>query len=106
VPAKPRDVLTLFLTGVGATSPAFAPGVLPNKAASAVGDVKVQIGSVILASSDVLYAGVSPGVSPGYAGLYQINLRVPDSVPDGDQTVVVTVGGFTSPPGAFMTVKR
>ena len=102
MPAKPRDVLTLFLTGVGATSPAFAPGVLPNKAASAVGDVKVQIGSVILASSDVLYAGVSPG----YAGLYQINLRVPDSVPDGDQTVVVTVGGFTSPPGAFMTVKR
>jgi uncharacterized protein (TIGR03437 family) len=31
-PAKPGDVLTLFLTGLGATSPAFAPGILPDRA--------------------------------------------------------------------------
>jgi uncharacterized protein (TIGR03437 family) len=67
-----------------------------------VGTVTIKIGSVALSSSDVLYAGVTGG----NAGLYQINLKVPASVPAGDQAVVVTVGGVSSPSGGFITVKH
>jgi uncharacterized protein (TIGR03437 family) len=33
-------------------------------------------------------------------------LRVPVGVPDGDQALVITVGGAASPAGAFITVSR
>jgi len=41
----------------------------------------------------------------GRAGLYQINLTVPE-VPDGDQAVMVQIAGVPSQVGAFMTVRR
>lgn len=101
-PARPGDYLTLFLTGLGATSPAFAPGVLPDDIAWIAGTTQVTIGGVILSSADISYAGVTPGS----AGLYQINLRVPDSVQSGNQPLVVSVNGITSPVGAYLTVRR
>jgi uncharacterized protein (TIGR03437 family) len=63
--------------------------------------VSISLGGVSLAASDILYVGVSQN-----AGLYQANLRVPDGVPDGDQALVITVGGASSPAGAFITVSR
>ena len=39
------------------------------------------------------------------AGLYQINVVVPD-VPNGDQPVVVTAGGVGTPAGVFVPVGR
>jgi uncharacterized protein (TIGR03437 family) len=101
-PARPGQVITLFGTGFGATSPAFPAGVLPDRAASTVLPVKVTIGNIQLAASDILYAGVSPGL----AGVYQINVRVPDSAPDGDLPVMLRVGPFAAAPGGFITVKR
>jgi uncharacterized protein (TIGR03437 family) len=44
--------------------------------------------------------------SPGLAGLYQVNLRLPGDLPDGDLAVVVRVGAFSSPPGGYITVRR
>jgi uncharacterized protein (TIGR03437 family) len=100
-PAKPGDILTLFGTGLGATDPAFGPGELPSGAAHVTAPVSISFGGVTLAQSDILYAGVSQN-----AGLYQVNLRVPDGVADGDQAVVITVGGASSPAGGFITVSR
>jgi uncharacterized protein (TIGR03437 family) len=101
VPAKPGDILTLFGTGFGATDPAFAPGELPAGAAQVTAPVSISFGGVTLAASDILYVGVSQN-----AGLYQVNLRVPDGVPDGDQALVITVGSASSPAGGFITVSR
>jgi trimeric autotransporter adhesin len=100
-PAQPGDILTLFATGFGVTDPAFSPGELPDAAAQVTAPVSISLGGVTLAASDILYVGVTQN-----AGLYQVNLRVPDSVPDGDQALIITIGGAPSPAGAFITISR
>lgn len=100
-PAKPKDILTLYATGFGATDPGFAAGELPGGAARVTGSIQVTVGGVVLDPSQILYAGVTQN-----AGLYQLNIVVPDAVADGDQAVVVTIGGVASPAGAFFTVAR
>jgi uncharacterized protein (TIGR03437 family) len=99
-PAQRGDLLTLFATGFGATAPSYGPGELPSGAAQVTAPVSITFGGVKLAASDILYVGVT-----GNAGLYQVNLRVPNQVPDGDQSLVITIGGNASPPGGFVTVK-
>jgi len=100
-PAKPGDILSLFATALGATSPSFGPGELPGVAAQVTAPFSVSIGGVTLAASDILYVGVTQN-----AGLYQVNIRVPDAVADGDQAVILTVGGVATPAGGFLTVSR
>jgi uncharacterized protein (TIGR03437 family) len=101
-PAKPGDIVTLYATGLGLTNPSFAAGVLPGAAAAITGAFQISVGSTALASTDVLYAGVAPGS----AGLYQINIRVPASTPDGDQPVAMKVNGIASPLGGYIAVKQ
>jgi uncharacterized protein (TIGR03437 family) len=98
-PAKPGDILALFATGLGATDPPFGPGELPGTAAQVTAAFSIMIGGVTLDPTDILYVGVSQ-----FAGLYQVNLRVPATVPDGDQPLTITVGGISSPSKAFITV--
>src|SRR5207244_11204710 len=62
----------------------------------------VTINGSVLADSDVLYAGVTPGL----AGLDQVNARVPEFLPDGDLSVVVKIGSFVTPAGAFLSLKH
>jgi uncharacterized protein (TIGR03437 family) len=100
-PAKPGEYLTLFATGFGATNPSFAPGVLPSGNAPVTAAVSITLGGVTLDPSQILYVGLSQ-----YAGLYQVNLQVPAGVPDGNQPVVITVGGVASPADAFITVQN
>ncbi|MDP8982578.1 MAG: hypothetical protein M3O35_18530 [Acidobacteriota bacterium] len=101
VPAMPNEILTLFATGFGATNPTFAAGELPTPPAQVTATASITIGGVPLAAADILYVGITQ-----FAGLYQINLRVPDAVLDGDQPVVVTLEGASSPVTAFITVRR
>jgi uncharacterized protein (TIGR03437 family) len=99
-PAKPGDYITAFATGFGATKPSFLPGVLPDGIANVTAAVTIQLGGVTLNAAQVLYVGVSQ-----FAGLYQVNLQVPDGVADGNQPLVITVGGVASSPNAYITVK-
>lgn len=100
--AKRGDILAIYTTGLGRTNPAFDAGLLPDKIGSTVEPVTVTLGGVQLAASDVLYAGVAPGL----AGLYQINIKVPDAVADGDLPIAVRIAGVSTPEGAFLTVGR
>ena len=102
VPAKPGDYLTLYATGLGPTSPAFAAGVLPGTAGQITGTIQVTVGATTLPATAVQYAGVTPGD----AGLYQVNIQVPASAPNGNLPVVMTVNGISSPAGAFITVQQ
>ena len=100
--AKPGDILTLFATGFGATDPPFEAGVLPDQIGSTVESALVTLGEIQLSAADVLYAGVTPRS----AGLYQLNLRIPETAPDGNLTLVVRIGAFSTPPGGFLVIKR
>jgi uncharacterized protein (TIGR03437 family) len=99
-PAKAGDYLTLFATGFGATKPAFDPGVLPSGDAPVTAPVSITLGGVTLSESEILYVGLSQ-----FAGLYQVNIQVPASVPVGNEPLIITVGGVASPANAFIAVE-
>ena len=100
-PAKPGDYLTIYAISFGPTNPSFAPGSPPSSTATTTNAPGVTMGSVTLNQADVLYAGVSPGI----AGLYQLNVQVPANMPDGDQPLTLTLGSFKTPSVGFVTVR-
>jgi uncharacterized protein (TIGR03437 family) len=101
VAAKPGDVLILWATGFGPTSPAPAAGVaVPgDKVYSTATAPAITINNV-----PALVYGAA--LAPGSAGLYQIAIQVPLSLADGDWPIQASIGGVTSPAGAVLTVKR
>jgi uncharacterized protein (TIGR03437 family) len=100
VAAKPGDVLILWGTGFGRTNPVVEPGVLvPAGAQYNCAPVTVKLGA-----TDPLLFGCA--LSPGWAGLYQVAIQVPSSLPDGDYPLKVTVGGASSPDGVVLSVKQ
>jgi uncharacterized protein (TIGR03437 family) len=96
-PAKPGETILLFATGFGPTSPAIVNGQLLTGAPSLATPVTLTFGGV-----DVIpdFAGLSA------TGLYQFNIKVPDSAPNGDNLVVATINGISTQSNAFITVQR
>jgi uncharacterized protein (TIGR03437 family) len=94
VTAKAGDVLELFGTGFGATSPAVTPGVVFQGSAPLVTPATVTIGGV---AAPVSYSGMVG------TGLYQINVTVP-ALASGTYPVVATVGGVASQNGVSLKV--
>jgi uncharacterized protein (TIGR03437 family) len=45
-------------------------------------------------------------LSPGFAGLYQIAIRLPGTLQNGDHPVVASFGSFRSPEGIVLAVQR
>jgi uncharacterized protein (TIGR03437 family) len=88
-PVHPNDSLVVYLTGLGATSPAVEDG-MPAPAeplATAVVNPTLTLGGTNL---NVSYAGLAPG----YVGVYQINASVPYGVPLGMEIpLVIDQGG-------------
>jgi uncharacterized protein (TIGR03437 family) len=77
-PVHRGDVITIYATGLGRTSPAVESGV-PAPAeplASAVVSPVVTLGGVPM---QVEFAGLTPGE----IGVYQINVRINDRAPVG-----------------------
>jgi len=101
-PAKPGDVVTLFGTGFGYTDPVWQPGEFPTRSSPLRDPYTVTVGGVPLPAADILYAGVSTEAP----GLYQFNIRLSATLPDGDVPVVVRIGGVETQAGATIPVKR
>lgn len=96
-PAKAGDVLTLYGISFGPTAGGPAPGVIPSKADSVPPTAQVTIGGKAAGFSYI-------GVTPGSAGLYQVNLTVPQGLTPGNNAIVLTVNGVNTPTGAFLVV--
>jgi uncharacterized protein (TIGR03437 family) len=107
VPAKPGDVLILWGTGFGATTPPTLPGVVTpsDQTYSTSTPVTVTINNV----SATVYGAA---LAPGFAGLYQVAIQVPASLGNGDWPIVATIGSTelfnvtSSPGGVILTVQN
>ncbi len=92
-PAARGSLVTLFATGLGAVTPPVADGAAafpaPNLSVAAVPPA-VNIGGV---DATLQFAGLAPG----FAGLYQINVSVPTTIPpDSSTPVTLRVGLMVS----------
>jgi uncharacterized protein (TIGR03437 family) len=91
-PALPGEILQVFLTGLGATTPPVPDGAAaPAKPlAQVVAPVAVYVGG--LRSPNLAFKGLTPGL----ASLYQLNVQIPTNLGPGSQDLAVqTADGFT-----------
>lgn len=95
-PASPGEILETYGVGLGPTNPAVDGGVASpsNPVAQAVQTPELLIGGQ---SATVVFAGLTPGL----AGVYQINAMVPAAMKPGRYTVTwrtadipVSIAGF------------
>jgi uncharacterized protein (TIGR03437 family) len=100
-PTAPGDVVVLWGTGFGPTNPDVAAGqqVPSTQIHSIVTAPTIRIGGV-----QAEYLGGA--LAPGFAGLYQIAVRVPGTLQNGDHAVVAEVGGLSSPSNIILAVQR
>jgi uncharacterized protein (TIGR03437 family) len=101
-PAHGGDIVIVFATGMGAVAPGTASGEVAEYASVVANpvDLAVAINGVALAPSAILYAGLTPGS----AGLYQINLLLPGN-PGTDPEIRVSMGGQSSAAGCKLAVR-
>jgi uncharacterized protein (TIGR03437 family) len=101
-PAKPGEIIILWGTGFGPTTPGVPAGqnVPADRLYALTNTPLITIGGI--AVSDY----VGGALTPGNAGLYQLAFRVPQNAPDGDLPVVVQIGGVSSSSNVFLTVKQ
>ena len=95
-PAKPGEIVILYGTGFGPTSPPVDPSQVFNGAASTTSLAQLTIGGQ---PATVEFSGLSG------AGLYQINAVVPTSLTAGDQPVVATIHGVSTTQKVYIAVQ-
>jgi len=92
-PAHAGDALTLWVTGLGPTNPPVSAGQQPSSFPPVIPVPTVTVG----ASSVTVLSAVLR-----YAGLYQVNIQLPASLPAGDLAVKVIQGDYQSPDGILI----
>lgn len=99
-PAPRGSIVTLYATGEGLTDPAGADG---RPAAAPFPKPTLAVGlSVGGYPAEILFAGEAPG----FAGLMQINARLPGGfAPTGDVPVILTIGAAASRNGVTISVQ-
>jgi uncharacterized protein (TIGR03437 family) len=95
-PAKPGETVVLFANGFGPTSePVVSGSTAQSGTLSPLPAIK--IGGV---TAVVQFAGL---VAPGE---FQLNVVVPASLADGDQSITATYSGSTTQPGTLIAIQR
>jgi uncharacterized protein (TIGR03437 family) len=93
-PAKQGEIISMYLTGLGATNPkvqdgAAAPGSAPL--AVITGGIAIYVGGVQVPPNQIYYAGLAPTL----AGLYQVNFKIPVVAAGNIGVAIQTNEGFT-----------
>jgi uncharacterized protein (TIGR03437 family) len=95
-PIQGGEDVVFYGTGMGTTVPQprfaeLAPGAAPLANPR---DFRVLVDGVTLPTSRIYYAGLTPG----FAGLYQLNIQLPDTIGE-DPEIRVVCGEYPSPAG-------
>ena len=101
-PARAGDHIVLYATGLGDTIPPLTYGRVAKDAAriAAVQEFQVLLNGRPVDPALVAYVGVTPG----FGGLYQINLRIPESAGE-EPEVRLVIGDAASPAGVILPVR-
>lgn len=96
-PTRPGQFISIFCTGLGRVVPSLASGAGGN-AERTVEMPHVTIGG---RTASVQFSGAAPG----FAGLYQINVIVPDGLAAGEHEIIITQSGKQSRTGVTIFVQ-
>ena len=89
-PATAGDILVIYSTGLGQTTPPQETGKpVPQSPFAKTGDVSVTIGG---GNAELIYSLASPG----FVGLYQTAVRMPAGVTAGNAAVTLKMGSAPS----------
>lgn len=91
-PLRPNEVAVIYLTGLGGVSPLMIAGERASETilTRTANEPTVEIGGV---AGEVQFSGLTPG----FIGLYQINVLLPSFVPKGlEVPLTVTMGANTA----------
>jgi len=96
-PARPGDTIVLYGTGFGPTSPPTPAGETVSGAhpLESLTALTISIGGL---PAKVVFAGMTA------TGLYQFNVQVPSTIPDGDAKVVATIDSARTQDGTVIPV--
>ena len=113
-PVSAGDVLIIFCAGLGEVDPPILDGHAscePDGVCladgsnvtlrSATSRPSLTVGGLQIPDGQIFFAGLSPS----FAGLYQINATLPEGVPPGDAEIKIIFGGFESPDGVTIRVQ-
>jgi uncharacterized protein (TIGR03437 family) len=91
-PAARGEYLSIYCTGLGSLQGVMQPGV------AAPSNPPIQTSTLPSVSiGGVVATPVFAGLAPGFAGLYQVNVQVPQGVPSGNALpVFINIGGIVS----------
>jgi len=98
-PAGAGSVVTFFASGLGAVNPPISSG-----AAAPVEPLSLTSQTVAVTVAGQGATVLFSGLAPGYAGLYQLNVRLPAGLAAGTVPVVLSAGGVASQ-AASLSVK-
>jgi uncharacterized protein (TIGR03437 family) len=100
-PARPGETLLFYGIGFGSVTPEGTPvaGQTVSGLTALVNPVKFTIGT---SDAAVSYAGIAPG----FLGLYQFNVVVPQGLATGDHPVIVEQDGARLPQSLFLPVAQ
>jgi uncharacterized protein (TIGR03437 family) len=101
-PAHAGDIIVIYATGLGRTTTLLVTGNIPHYAAqmAALNSLKITLAGKTVDPMLIKYAGITPG----YAGLYQINLEVPANT-DPDPVIEVAAGAVVPASGLKLPIR-
>jgi uncharacterized protein (TIGR03437 family) len=94
--ATAGDTVTIYVIGLGPTSPAVPSGTASPNPPAVVGETQVCFGEHTAVNQPPCATAAFAGLTPGLVGLYQINVVIPSGLPTGNVPIYFTVAGAAS----------